>query len=379
MPSRLRSHAPAGEPVSLAALMGGPPSDTRRLSGWMGFGSGTEALAAVVSYCRQSLPEDSSIALPGYSCPSLIAAAHFAGIDVRLVDLAANQLSPGSEELNSALDAGARVLVLVDLFGVQAPLRVAMALARTRDAIVIHDRAQSLAGPGLAQDSPADFVVVSLGRGKPATLLGGGAAWARDNAAFCAYAEQQWPLASWNRLATLLRSSAYNLAVKPGLYGCVASIPGLRLGETRLVPLAKIRRMPSQWSDAAARQIVVRQREVAARLARTSYLEEQLRKLGYRMFDDVTSGQSSDGLNRLPVLCSTSEQAEFLVQRGRKYGISHMYGRTLGEFIGRSPAWSAEHTPNAYAVSRRLVTLPTHSRLDDRDLSALLQVLSDAS
>jgi dTDP-4-amino-4,6-dideoxygalactose transaminase len=52
-----------------------------------------------------------------------------------------------------------------------------------------------------------------------------------------------------------------------------------------------------------------------------------------------------------------------------------MYRRTLPEFLGRSASIAARDFPNAFDLSRRLVTLPTHARLTQSELFRLRDLL----
>lgn len=349
------------------------------LSGWTAFGSGTMALAAALRCTAEPLPAGTRVVLPAYSCPDIVAAALFAGLTIHFADLAPGQTGTDLRLLDAGLNLGARVAVLVDLFGSQAPLAEARAIADRYQAVLVHDRAQSLAGPGLDTGQIADFVIVSRGRGKPATLLGGGASRARDATHFTAFATKAYPLAEWSPTSAMLRAATYNLAVHPLLYGAVSRLPFLHIGETRLRTLAAVTRLPQTWLAHAARQLRQQQENIGIRTKRTLAIAELIPAKGFRIPQDALKAAATEGLNRLPVSCDSVEQARRLVRGGTQLGISPLYGRTLPEFLGMSAAEAATAYPVAYHFSRTLVTLPTHGRIDTRAQRQLRELFRNAS
>jgi dTDP-4-amino-4,6-dideoxygalactose transaminase len=336
------------------------------------------ALAAVLRFASRPWPAGASVVLPAYSCPDIIAAAQFAGLTIRFADFAPQQTGIDTAALGSLFESGARIAVLVDLFGVRAPVSEVRTVADRHQAVLVHDRAQSLAGPGLAVDGVADFVIVSRGRGKPATLLGGGAAWARDSVRFNAFAATRFPLAIWRRSSALLRGSLYNLVMAPLLYGAVSHMPWLHIGQTRLRALAAVTRLPQIWLVHAARQIALQQACLDRRRERTTAIADLISAADCRVPADAMKTAIIEGLNRFPVLCRDEEQARRLLARGARLGISPMYGRTLPEFLGVSSADAAAAYPVAYRFSRTVITVPTHERIGVAERMKLRKLFRDA-
>lgn len=366
-PVSMFSHqTPAGEAVSLLQLLkpaAGPERGDPLVSGWTAFGSGTMALAAALAFAARKRPPGSRVLLPAYSCPDVLAAATFAGLSVEFVDLAVDQTGMNHRQLSAALASGAGIALVVDLFGTRTDLAALRPVIDEAGAALVHDRAQSLAGPGLDPGSAADLVVTSRGRGKPATLLGGGATWSQEPGPFTDFAHATFPSAGWSPAGTALRGALYNLAMQPVVFGAVAQLPFLHLGETRLRPLSRVTRLPAGWLVHAARQLREQQALVAGRRARTLALAELLPASSFTIPTDALGSAALDGLNRLPVLCRDANQARRLVAAGSHLGISGMYGKTLPEFHGLTAIEAAERYPAAFALSRRLVTLPTHARI----------------
>ena len=85
---------------------------------------------------------------------------------------------------------------------------------------------------GLERGDYGEVGLLSFGRGKPLSALGGGAlAWGDSNGAIPAP-----PPAAARRLAGVARALAFDLALQPALFRCLASVPSLGIGETRFDP-----------------------------------------------------------------------------------------------------------------------------------------------
>lgn len=377
----LARQTPTGERIDLRQLVTAVPSQEIRSqlsSGWMAFGSGTMALAAAMRCAARRQPAGMQVTLPAYSCPDIVAAALFSGLSISFTDLAPQSTGVDHTTPEAKTSSNSSIAVIVDLFGVRTRLPTSHA-GNGSGAVVIHDRAQSLSGPGLTIPQPADFVIVSRGRGKPATLLGGGAVWAKNHDEFTRFATIEFPLVDWSLSSTLLRAIVYNIALRPLPYGAVSRLPFLHLGTTRLRTLRSVTRLPPIWLVHAARQLEKQQATTAQHSSRTLAIAELIADCGFRILPDVMETAAREGLNRIPVLCHDARQAQWLATRGSHLGISQMYGKTLPEFVGMNADAAATAYPNAHVFSRTVVTVPTHTRINTNTLDTLRNLLRDAA
>jgi dTDP-4-amino-4,6-dideoxygalactose transaminase len=187
------------------------------------------------------------------------------------------------------------------------------------------------------------------------------------------YAEARW---SW--FGTITKAITYNAVISPTLYELATKLPFLGLGETRLERLPSVERLPRVWVELAARQLLLRAESEVHRQRRTAALCEMALRIGFQVPQDALRTASIVGLNRLPLLCRDPEQAKWIVRRAGQLGVSAMYEKTLPEFLGKEPSEVAVSHPNTFAFSRRLITLPTHSRVSDADRRMVEQTLRDA-
>jgi len=135
--------------------------------------SGREALRVAFMELAASTHRR-EVAIPAYSCFSIPAAAVAAGLRIRLVDIEdSGQIARASLE-GVPLEQVAAVVV-TNLFGVPEPIANLAELAREAGAGVIDDAAQTLGG--ISKEGPvgarADIGILSFGRGKPVSALGG--------------------------------------------------------------------------------------------------------------------------------------------------------------------------------------------------------------
>jgi dTDP-4-amino-4,6-dideoxygalactose transaminase len=356
----MRRHAPCGWPIDIG-MFAQPSGST---SVWQGgdaryFDSATSALAVAIGAARGArVPsaEPCEVLLPAYGCPNLVAAAEFAGARQRFVDFAVGTATP----VEVAVPAdGAAMQVVVDFCGVPAQLRDANGAAR---AGVIHDLAQSYQPFLRRWTQSAPLTVVSFGRAKPLSLTLGGALLGAGGPA----AAQ--PV---TRGAPRVRARLYNLSMQPRVFALLARLPFLGIGMTRFRPLQAVREFDAQfgrWVGAAIAEFQRRQQTV---LAGTRRALEFAAECGLSMPFEPTRLPADLPLWRLPVCFEHAEAAEQFARAGAGVGVSRLYRRTLPELVGVGAGEARERWPNAWRLSRTLVTLPTHGRLAESDWQML--------
>lgn len=173
------------------------------------------------------------VVLPAYCCFSIPASAVAAGLRVRLVEVdARGGVDP--EALARLPLERAAALVVTNLFGVPEPMTRVRDIARAAGCGVVDDAAQALGAidGGEHVGSRGDVGILSFGRGKPLSALGGGAAiWPRgvdptELADHTDHAERAHPLSA------TVRAVGYDLARHPVVLRLLASIPSLGIGTT---------------------------------------------------------------------------------------------------------------------------------------------------
>jgi perosamine synthetase len=388
MRARLLRLAPGGSAISAASLGAvlREPDPERALrrglmerlpSQWLSLHrSGREALRIAFSQLAAASGRGEVI-VPAYGCYSIPAAAVAAGLRVRLVDVdLAGQIDP--ESLRGLPLERAAALVIGNLFGVPEPVADALELARAGGVPVIDDAAQSL-GAGSAEGpvgARGDVGVLSFGRGKPLSALGGGAlAWKQrpdplpEDLALDVAGD---PAAPAQRASAALRALAYDLARAPVVLRALAAIPALGIGATVYDP--GFRRGAIEGACVAlAAALLPRLDAMNHSRARTARaLAQRLEaETGFRPL--VARAGEVAVHPRLALLAPDAAARDAALASLGWLGVTAMYPSTLDRVAALTPHLAGEaDCPGAHAFCSRLLTVPTHAGVWGRRIEELV-------
>jgi dTDP-4-amino-4,6-dideoxygalactose transaminase len=345
------------------------------------FSSGTAALAAAISAASRlkggNAPE---VILPAYGCPDLVSAAVYAGAKPVLVDLEVDRPWMDLEQLSQQLTSRTIAIVAVDLFGIPERVDRLRDIATCSDVVLIEDSAQFFPGGQEQPNWSGDLVVLSFGRGKPVSLLGGGALLVRETALGRLVPRGADPLQVdvGQRLSFRLKSIIYNQLINPRLYWIPQQLSFLHLGETRYHPLSNIGAIDAaRFSMLAANARAYRddtigsQKAVAEMLAGHEFIPEVLVDLASACQVPVNRR-----LLRYPLIVNRLARDELYANLERKgLGPSTMYPVALPAIPGLESMLSGQGPfPAADAFAARVLTLPLHGRVRGADIRAMKQV-----
>jgi dTDP-4-amino-4,6-dideoxygalactose transaminase len=336
--------------------------------------SGTSALTLAIRLAAEHLGrpvEELVVAVPAYGCIDVPTAVMGAGARAIGYDLDPATLAPDEASLQAALSAGASLAIVSHLFGHPVALAPWRAACERHGALLVEDAAQ-WAGARL-HDRPlgqeGHFVILSLGRGKGLVGTGGGALLGGETLDLACPAAPS--LDASGRLGTLVRGAAALLLGRPALYGIPASIPALRLGEMVFHP-----------PRPATAMSLVSARLLPGALARA----ESERALRERVALRYLAAAASRGATTAPIVPAAAApgvlRQAFLLARAagalpRALGVVRPYPRPLWEQLEvASIVQRPVPMPGAAALASRLVTLPVHAQVGDRDVTRLCDWLS---
>jgi len=331
--------------------------------------SGREALRVALAWLAKQSGRD-EVLIPAYTCFSIPASAVAAGLRVRLVDVTlAGRVDPDS--LASLPLERAAALVVSNLFGVPEPVRALRECCARAGVALIDDAAQSLGAR--AQEGPVgargDLGILSFGRGKPLGALGGGAiVWPAEPTLSS-------PPARPRRAKALAKALAYDAALQPAVFGLLAAIPALHIGETPFEP------------DFARGAIDGASLCLAAVAARD--LEEQARERARRadaLAADIEAASAFRSLRadpgdtavypRLAVVAPSAQARDRALAALRDLGASGMYPSSLDGVPALRPHLAGEPAcETARELAARLLTLPTHREITGAHRARLLEVV----
>ena len=289
------------------------------------------------------------------------AAAVASGLRVRLVDVTEDGRIDRKCLETLPLERTAAIVVC-NLFGLAEPIANTLSLAHAAGVLVVDDAAQAFGALGV--DGPAggrgDIGILSFGRGKPLSGLGGGAiAW------------NTWPAelpdprpAEPARAMAALRAAAYDVALAPPVFHALSRIPALGIGETHFdVDFARGPIDPGAMALAAA---TLPSAGVAAdaRAAEALRLADRLAPCGLRpiMAIDGARGVYPRFFGLAPD--AAARDAALAALRPIGAGATAMYPTALDQVPGLRPhLCGVEDYPGARDLAARLLTLPSNGGL----------------
>ncbi len=339
------------------------------------YDSGTSALAAAMIAARTKkfgtgYAGDAEVIIPAYGCPDLIAAAVYAGLKPVLVDLQASRPWMDLQAVADAVSAATVAIIAVDLFGIPERLSRLRPIADKAEIVLIEDSAQGFPAQAMTRHGEAywqgDLVVLSFGRGKPVSLLGGGAVLSPQGNNSISALLPQLPSPKDNaiqRLRYRLKAQLYNVMLHPRLYWLPAALPFLHLGETAYHPLSSIAGLDRLRKKLLMANIHAYYGYDEHALAINRYTRTALQgNENIINLAAVCELPEAQRLLRYPLLLPASERdhvVHCLNQNGR--GASIMYAAAIPEIHGLEQVLDKQKLfPCARDFAARLLTLPMH-------------------
>lgn len=369
-----RALRPVGEPIQSSGSPWQPPDDIEPLY----YRTGTAALAAVLSgYARASaVTATPEILMPAYTCPDVVSAIAAAGAKARLVELQSARPWLDLESLDAAVTDRTIALVAINFQGIDEQVAALRAWCDSAGLPLIYDHCQAFPATDEAT-ALSDALVFSHGRGKPACALAGGSVWLHRSRARISLPGPS----TYSDGANPLKRLAYNLLIRPRLYGALLKVPGLGIGETVFHELGDIEGL----SEAGITQI---RTAIAAHLnltdfeARRQALTQAVSGLdGWTDLPTVCHAPSSRPLLRYTLLAPDAETRDraLVGLQAAGLGATQLYPSTVASIDGVAPHL-APHDPhsNATDFAGRLLTLPCHSDVTDADIARMVQLISRA-
>jgi dTDP-4-amino-4,6-dideoxygalactose transaminase len=337
--------------------------------------SGTAALTVALQALARLSPRR-SVVLPAYTCYSVPAAVMKAGLRPVLCDVDPDTLDYDAPQLERAVTGDTLCAIGHHLFGIPSNIDRLTAVCRAHGAFVVEDAAQAMGveWEGRPLGTLGDVGIFSLGRGKTITCGSGGVIVTRSAAVARAVAREYAGIAAASA-RDLLRDFAEAMLlaifIRPNLYWIPSALPSLRLGQTVFPKNIRVRRLSGVKAGLLRHW---RRNLVEANRVRSATAGYFCGRLPVR----PPSGPSHPYL-RLPVSAASTGQKERLQaeSRARGLGLSPAYPAPLNEVPEMRAVVNGRHFPSARRVADRLVTLPTHHWLSERDKQAIAELCAN--
>jgi perosamine synthetase len=342
------------------------------------FSSGRAALATIVE-AFAATSSRRKVIIPAYTCFSVPSAIVRAGGQVVLCDVDPHTLDFDFDQLQRIVDSETLCIVSPHLLGQTADIRRAKAIAKPFGVPVIEDAAQAM-GRKTAEGwvgTMGDVGFFSLGRGKNVTAGSGGVivTSSSDLADKLAKSYANVPEEPvLRRIVNGVMVCVMTALIHPRAYWFPAGLSFLRLGETIYDPTFAIRRLDGlragllkTWRRRLEDSNEGRTRHADLYTGRFRLEEAQLnpiRVLGTAYL-------------RLPVVMPTVEDKQELCTAGKDLGlgVSALYPAPVSDIPELKARFQGQQYPGADILADRLVTLPVHHYIDERDVDRICEVL----
>jgi len=343
--------------------------------------SGKAALVIILKTLQGFAPNRDEVVIPAYTCFSVPSAIVKSRLRVTLCDINPENFDYDHEQLECVLNEKTLCVLVPHLFGIPSDTDKILKACRDRKIFVVEDGAQAMGtvttkGRLICTMGDANFF--SLGRGKPVTCGSGGIILTDSEPIAKRIREDYSRLPSpgfVDDIAGLLKSLAIYLLINPALYWIPAGLPFLGLGETlfyRDFPINKLSTMQAglglNWESRLDSSMKARSenvKRICQRLGRSNLCSE---------------GNKAPPLLRFPVLLKKDTDKKAICELARKngLGITSMYPSPINEIDEIKHQFTGMTYPMAKSVVEKLVTLPTHEFLTDRDIERIVRVLDVA-
>lgn len=327
------------------------------------FNSGTEALAAAINIaCNKKGSAQPEVIVPAYACPDILSAVIFNNAKPVLIDMLHEKPWLDLEDLKKSITPNTVAIIAISFLGIREQLPALKDLSNANNLLLIEDSAQALPRED-EQALQGDLAIVSFGRGKPASVLGGGCLLSKELDAFNYISKlvQNKQDDSWQKKFIFYgKTFTYNLLLSRFTYWLPNHLPFLKLGMTQYHPLTEL----SDMNHTAKMLLPANIQAYRKRKNTQHHVQQALRDALKDSFIDlpsVTGTLESNTLLRYPILLPTPEMKRKLSSKTQHLGSSALYPRLLNQYPEVHDQIIAQSTfPNSLDFCSRLLTFPTY-------------------
>jgi dTDP-4-amino-4,6-dideoxygalactose transaminase len=335
--------------------------------------SGKAALSLILQALR-TLHDRTEVVVPAYTCFSVPSAIVREGLTVKACDIDPDSLDLDRTKLETIVGDDTLCVLPSHLFGLPSDMDAIRQVCERRGVPVVEDAAQAMGGlyKGEKIGTLGEVGFFSLGRGKNITAGGGGIILTDSD-------EIAGPLSELYRtlrapgIVEMLREFAALLAmsllIRPSLYWLPAGLPFLRLGETvfhRDFPITRLSGLGAgflhHWKQ---------------RLEESNGMRARIGDAFIKELDLADTEVGSVPFLRLPVLAEDEKCRDAILAAARALGagLGCMYPSAINEIDEIREQFVGESFPEASRIAKRLLTVPTHGLLNNRDQEKIRSLL----
>lgn len=349
--------------------------------------SGTSTLYLALCSLKE-LSKNNEVIIPAYTCPSVLAAVIKAGFKPVLCDLDKGKSSFDCNNLKAKISNRTLAIISVHLFGIPEDSFKINHPISSHNVFHIEDAAQSF-GTSIknVKDNTrsqvmlgtiGDIGIYSFGRGKPLTLMQGGALTTNSDAiakAISRKANELNPQSATETFIITLKALLYSFFFHPKLYWIPQRLPFLKLGETFFNIDFKTKQIDAFTSALGLLMIEGIAKTTSIRAKKSDLITQKLSR--FRNFF-ITNNSDNASLLRFPLLMKSKTQKESVLSelKSKGLGATEMYPTTLNLFKDTKKYFYGTYQyKNAQSFSERILTLPLHEFLTENDVDKIKSTL----
>jgi perosamine synthetase len=347
--------------------------------------SGRAALWLILKALSSIHPERKKVIIPAYTCPAVASAVLKAELKPILCDINLEDFGYFQDNLENLIDKDTLSVIVVHLFGFPANTEQVAGLCRKNGIFIIEDAAQAFGNKQPSTNDKlgliGDVGFFSFGRGKTISALHGGLVATRSNMIYDQCLETYHNIGNSSASETLIylaQLGCYSIFSNPSLYWIPQRMPFLHLGETIFeadLPVSKGSNIASGIAETLLDNF---EEDKKNKMEKTQWYNKNL---------SVTIRSENQPLAnypylRYPLILISKAYRDSLLKKLSFIGITGalFYPCPLNELDGLREILGDNSTYiNAKNLSERLITLPVHESVTQRDLTRIKEVIESVN
>jgi len=336
--------------------------------------SGKAALFLILSGMKR-LTGKKKVIIPAYTCFSVPSAVRMAGLEIELCDVRPDTLDYDYNQLKLLVDDDTACILSTHLFGIPSDVANIRSLIGNRKIFVVEDAAQAM---GASDDDQklgtlGDVGFFSFGRGKNISCGSGGViiTSSEDIADTIRKVYSDLETVPTIEYLTMIVGTLFlAFFLRPEWYWFPKNLSFLKIGETRFYRTFPVKKMTGfqagllhSWRKKL--EILNRNRSKNAE----HYIEAFQLSGRMKIYDNFVR------YNRFPIYVENKAIKDEICKIGNVLGISPMYPSPIHGISEIMENFKNVNFEYSEIISDTLVTLPTHSLLNQKDLMNIREVV----
>lgn len=358
--------------------------------------SGKTALYIILCALKKIHPERNEILIPGFTCYSVPAVIIKAGLTIRLCDIDQTTLDFNYTQFEDIISKdGKKILAVLPthLFGLSSNINRVKRIAGRSGITVIEDAAQSMGNDfkGQKHGTMGDVGFLSLSRGKSFSTMEGGVVLTGNESIARAVSYEFNQLNDYSfkeKMFLVVYSLIISLFIRPSLFWLPSSLPFLKLGETIFDKEFNPRKM-SFFQGGISNGW---QRKLSSynkiRMLNSKYWFDLINNISSFSFPDfcqIDKGVfflpyfNNFSCIRFPLIINDPVMRDGILEKSKMMGAGIMpsYPDSIDgieNIIDNSISYDCK---SAKQLAKKIVTLPTHSYVNENDRKKIRQIIID--